>query len=163
MFDFHARVPREELDRRLAALRARLTAADPAWKLALVNSKINMYYLAGTMQEGVLTITPDETILWVRRSFDRAVGESNLPDIRPMRSYRTLGEYFTEAPASVFVEAKTATLEWLGMVRKYLSFEAWKPPSARARAHTRPTACARPAGCMPRFWKRSCLRVCARA
>ena len=52
MFDFHARVPREELDRRLAALRARLTAADPAWKLALVNSKINMYYLGGTMQEG---------------------------------------------------------------------------------------------------------------
>lgn len=151
MFDFHARVPREELDRRLAALRARLTAADPAWKLALVNSKINMYYLAGTMQEGVLAITPDETILWVRRSFDRAVGESNLPDIRPMRSYRTLGEYFTEAPASVFVEAKTATLEWLGMVRKYLPFEAWKPlaphlSALRARKSAYEVDCMREAG-----------------
>ena len=100
MFDFHARVPRQELEARLAALRARLTAADPGWQLALVNSKVNMYYLAGTMQDGVLTITPNEAILWVRRQYDRAVRESEFADIRPMRSYRTLGEHFGEAPAA---------------------------------------------------------------
>lgn len=138
MFDFHARVPRQELEARLAALRARLTAADPGWQLALVNSKVNMYYLAGTMQDGVLTITPDEAILWVRRQYDRAVRESEFADIRPMRSYRTLGEHFGEAPAAAYVEAKTATLEWLGMVRKYLPFGEWKPlvPHLNAlRAH----------------------------
>lgn len=127
MFDFHARVPREELDSRLTALRARLTAADPGWRLALVNNKVNMYYLTGTMQEGVLSITPEEAILWVRRSYDRATEESHFPDIRPMRSYRTLGEHFPEVPGTVFVEAKTAALEWLGMVRKYLPFAEWKP------------------------------------
>lgn len=138
MFDFHARVPRQELEARLAALRARLTAADPGWQLALVNSKVNMYYLAGTMQDGVLTITPNEAILWVRRQYDRAVRESEFADIRPMRSYRTLGEHFGEAPAAAYVEAKTATLEWLGMVRKYLPFGEWKPlaPHLNAlRAH----------------------------
>lgn len=138
MFDFHARVPRQELESRLAALRARLTAADPGWQLALVNSKVNMYYLAGTMQDGVLTITPNEAILWVRRQYDRAVRESEFADIRPMRSYRTLGEHFGEAPAAAYVEAKTATLEWLGMVRKYLPFGEWKPlvPHLNAlRAH----------------------------
>lgn len=138
MFDFHARVPRQELESRLAALRARLTAADPDWQLALVNSKVNMYYLAGTMQDGVLTITPNEAILWVRRQYDRAVRESEFADIRPMRSYRTLGEHFGEAPAAAYVEAKTATLEWLGMVRKYLPFGEWKPlvPHLNAlRAH----------------------------
>lgn len=138
MFDFHARVPREELDSRLVALRARLSAADPDWKLAFVNHKINLYYLTGTMQDGVLTITPDEAILWVRRSIDRAQRESNFADIRPMRSYRTLGEHFTAVPETVYLEAKTATLEWIGMVKKYLPFTAWKsivPHLNALRAH----------------------------
>lgn len=138
MFDFHARVPGEELNSRLAALRARLSAADPDWKLALVSHKINLYYLTGTMQDGVLTVTPDEAILWVRRSLDRAQRESLFPDIRLMRSYRTLGEHFTEIPETVYLETKTAALDWLGMVRKYLPFSGWKPlaPHLNAlRAH----------------------------
>lgn len=127
MFDFHARVPQEELNRRLAALREKLTATDPDWALAIFNHKISLYYLTGTMQEGVLTLTPDQAILWVRRSFQRAQTESALDDVRPMRSFRTLGEYFTDVPACVYLETKTATLDWLAMVRKYLPFDSWKP------------------------------------
>lgn len=127
MFDSHAPVPREELDRRLAALRAALSQDDPAWSLALVRHKVNLYYLTGTMQEGVLTITPDEAILWVRRSLERAGRESAFADIRPMRSYRALGEHFGAAPESVYLETNTATLDWLAMVRKHLPFESWKP------------------------------------
>lgn len=127
MFDFHARVPREELDRRLAALRAKLSQTDPDWSLVLVSSKINLYYLTGTMQEGVLTVTPDEAILWVRRSLERAGQESLFADIRPMRSYRTLAEHFASVPACVYLETKTATLDWLAMVRARLPFETWKP------------------------------------
>lgn len=127
MFDFHARVPQEELSRRLAALRARLSAADETWSLALITHKINLYYFTGTMQEGVLSVTPNEAILWVRSSFDRAVRESLFADIRPMRSYRTLAEHFGAPPAQVYLESKTATLDWLGLVRKYFPFEDWKP------------------------------------
>lgn len=126
MFDFHARVPKQELDNRLAALRARLTSADPDWQLVLVNNKINLYYLTGTMQEGVLTITPKQAILWVRRHFDRAVKESYFADIRPMRSYRVIGEHFGQPPATVYLESKTATLEWLSLVQKYFPIENWK-------------------------------------
>lgn len=127
MFDFHARVPQDELDRRLAALRARLGAADAAWSLALVSHKVSLYYFTGTMQEGVLSVTPNDAILWVRSNVDRAMRESHFADIRPMRSYRTLAEHFGAVPASVYLESKTATLDWLGLVRKYLAFDEWKP------------------------------------
>ena len=126
MFDFHACVPKAELDGRLAALRAALTALDPDWSLVFVSHKINLYYLTGTMQEGVLTVTPDSAILWVRRSYDRARQESQFTDIRPMRSYRTLGEAFSTVPETVYLETKLVTLDWIKLVRKHLPFANWK-------------------------------------
>ena len=84
------RIPRAELDARLAALRAALTKADPLWRLALISDKINMYYFTGTMQVGVLTVTPESAALWVRRDPDRAREESLFPDLRPMKSFRFL-------------------------------------------------------------------------
>lgn len=117
----HAKVPKSELDARLAALRAALTARDAGWQMALVNNKISLYYLTGTMQDGVLVITPEEATFWVRRWLPRAQEESNFPDLRPMKSFRVLeGSY--EVPEAAYVECKTASLEWLGLVRKYLPF-----------------------------------------
>lgn len=54
----HNKVPKSELDARLSALRAALAARDPAWEMVLINNKISLYYLTGTMQDGVLVITP---------------------------------------------------------------------------------------------------------
>ena len=66
-----------------------MDAADPGWDLAVVLSKINLYYFTGTMQDGMLLVPRDgEACLWVRRSFERAEDESLFPAIRPMRSYR---------------------------------------------------------------------------
>ncbi len=122
----HAKVPASELEARLACLRAELDACDPDWKLVLINHKFNMYYLTGTMQDGVLTITPDSATLWVRRWYPRAVEESNFSDIRPMKSFRELGAAFDPAPAAVYLETKTVTLEWLGLIRKYLPFGEYR-------------------------------------
>lgn len=122
----HAKVPAAELESRLARLRTAMDAHDPDWKLILINHKYNMYYLTGTMQDGVLTITPDSATLWVRRWYPRAVEESEFADIRPMRSFRELGEAFPNVPETVYLEAKTATIEWLGLVRKYLPFANYK-------------------------------------
>lgn len=120
------RVPKEELGRRLAAFRRGMNAIDPDWSMALINHKINMYYLTGTMQEGVLVIRPDAATLWVRRSFDRAQSESLFGDIRPMRSFRTLGEYYTDIPPVAYIETRTASLAWFDMVRRHLPFASYK-------------------------------------
>lgn len=120
MADELRRVPKSELDARLSALRRALDETDPNWSMALINHKINMYYLTGTMQDGVLVVRPDSAILWVRRSFERGRNESLFPDIRPMKSFRTLGEFYTDAPETAYVEQKTATVEWLSLMQRYL-------------------------------------------
>lgn len=126
MADELHRVPKAELDNRLAAFRRGMDAREPGWSMALINHKINMYYLTGTMQDGVLVVRPDSATLWVRRSYERACNESLFADIRPMRSFRTLGEAYPDMPQTVHLETRTATLEWLGLLRKYLSFKEYR-------------------------------------
>lgn len=126
MADELRRVPRAELDARLLAFRRAMTAQDPNWSVALINHKINLYYMTGTMQDGVLVIRPDSAIFWVRRSFDRGRNESLFADIRPMKSFRTLAEFYTDFPQTVYAETKTATLDWLSMLKKYLPVQEVK-------------------------------------
>lgn len=153
MSEFHAPVPAQELSSRLSALRDRLSATDPQWRMALINNKINLYYLTGTMQEGVLAITPDEAVFWVRRSYERALRESKFPDIRPMKSYRVLEGHFGQPPETVYLEVKTSTLEWLDRVRKYFPFAKHRAlipllQDIRARKSEYELSCMRRAGQM---------------
>lgn len=120
MTDELRRVPKSELEHRLAAFRREMDTTNPGWKIALINHKINMYYLTGTMQDGVLVISPDEAIFWIRRSYERGRNESLFEDIRPMRSFRALREAYPDFPDTVYAETKTATLDWLELVKKYL-------------------------------------------
>ena len=68
----HTPVPADELSARLSRLRRAMSERDPAWSMMLLDNKIDLYYLTGTMQEGALVVTPDEAALFVRRSFDCA-------------------------------------------------------------------------------------------
>ena len=115
------RIPKEELETRLAALRAALTQQDPAWQMVILHDKISMYYYTGTMQVGAFVATPDSAVLWVRRDLGRAQAESLFPEIRPMKSFRTLSEAYP-VPQAVWLEKKKTTLDWLDLVRKYLPF-----------------------------------------
>lgn len=72
MTDEIRRVPLEELQTRLAHFREEMEKEHPGWQMAVINNKVNMYYFTGTMQEGALVIRPQDEILWVRRSYDRA-------------------------------------------------------------------------------------------
>lgn len=72
MTDEIRRVPLEELQTRLARFREEMEKEHPGWQMAVINNKVNMYYFTGTMQEGALVIRPQDEILWVRRSYDRA-------------------------------------------------------------------------------------------
>ncbi len=52
------------------------------WELSAIFGKINLYYFTGTIQDSMLLIPRDgEAVLWVRRSYERAVDESRFPEI----------------------------------------------------------------------------------
>jgi Xaa-Pro dipeptidase len=116
-------VPASELESRLLAFRQAMDKAHPGWEMAAINHKIAMYYFTGTMQEGVLLIRPQDAILWVRRSYDRACNESHFDDIRPMHSFREAAAYYGKAPKIMYMEARRATVDWERLLRKYFAFE----------------------------------------
>ncbi len=123
MKDELRRIPQAELDERLAKFRHALTEKDSNWSVAFIHHKINLYYMTGTMQDGILVIRPESAIFWVRRSFERAQNESFFSDIRPMKSFRTLSEFYTDFPHQIYLETKTATLDWLNLLEKYFPLQ----------------------------------------
>lgn len=116
-------VPASELEQRLLAFRQAMDKARPGWEMAAINHKIAMYYFTGTMQEGVLLIRPQDAVLWVRRSYDRACKESHFDDIRPMSSFREAAAYYGQAPKIMYMEARKATVDWERRLHKYFAFE----------------------------------------
>jgi len=71
------KVPFFELEARMKRFRDKMDKSNPEWRIAVIFSKINMYYFTGTMQDGMLLIPRDkEATLWVRRSYERALDES---------------------------------------------------------------------------------------
>lgn len=118
----HTPVPADELSARLARLRCAMFQRDPDWSMIILDNKIDLYYFTGTMQEGALVVTPQQAVLFVRRSFDCARQESLFADIRPLGSFRSIAEAFPSIPASVYVAARTMTLQKLTLLQKYLPF-----------------------------------------
>ena len=64
----------------------------------------------------------DEAALFVRHSYECAVRDSRFPDIRPLGSFRGIASAFPEIPETVYVAARTMTLQKLTMLQKYLPF-----------------------------------------
>ncbi len=142
-----SKVPADELEHRLHRFRRLMDDVDPDWELAVILSKINLYYFSGTMQDGMLLIPrDDEACLWVRRSYERAVDESLFPDIRPMRSYRDAAAVLTEVPATVHLETEQVPIAACARLRKHLPFkdvQALDREVARTRAVKSPYEIAR--------------------
>lgn len=119
------KVPASELDDRLRRFRERMDAAGPEWELAVVLSKINLYYFTGTMQDGMLLVPRDgEACLWVRRSYERAVDESLFPQIQPMRSYRDAAAGTAAVPATVFLETEQVPIATCRRLQKHFPFRS---------------------------------------
>ncbi len=117
------KVPFSELDSRLKRFRAIMDTHNPAWKLAVIFNKINQYYLTGTMQDGTFLIPRDEeAVLWVRRSYERAVEESLFPDIRPMNSFQDAVKSLKSIPAAVYAETEFIPLAFLQRFQKHFPF-----------------------------------------
>jgi len=121
------KVPLSELEQRMKRFRAMLDEREPGWELALVISKIVLYYFTGTMQEGLLFIPRDgDAVFFVRRSFERAVDESLFPGIRPMESYRDAAASLSRLPDTVHIEAEVIPLAMCERLRKYFGFTSFK-------------------------------------
>lgn len=132
------KVPLSELEQRMKRFRTILDEREPEWELALVISKIDLYYLTGTMQEGLLFIPRDkDAVFYVRRSFERAVEESYFPGIRPMESYRDAAASLGRLPGTAHIEAEVIPLAMCERLKKYFGFTAFKSMDAcisRARS-----------------------------
>ena len=121
--DEFRKTPREELETRLKLFRQAMDALHPGWEMFITNYKVTLFYFTGTIVDGVLIIRPNDAVLWVRKSLDRAVNESYFKDIRPMRSLREAAAFYGKSPETVYVEKKKATLDWQDFVHKYFPFE----------------------------------------
>ncbi len=117
------KVPLNELNMRMSRFKKEMNRTQPEWEIVAIFSKINMYYFTGTMQEGMLLIPREEdAILWVRRSFDRAMDESLFPQIKPMESYRdAVGT--TKLPETCHIEAEIIPIAFLQRFQKYFPFK----------------------------------------
>ena len=117
------KVPLTELNARMACFRKQMDQSCPGWEITALFSKINLYYFTGTMQEGVLFIPrSDEAVLWVRRSYERALAESLFPVIKPMESYRDAAATMKNLPDTVYIEKEIVPVAMLQRFQKYFPF-----------------------------------------
>jgi Xaa-Pro aminopeptidase len=105
-----------------------MDTASPEWENVVIFSNINLYYFTGTMQDGMLLIPRDgEAVLWVRRSYERAIEESLFPQIHPMRSYRDVAASVRHIPDVVYIEAEHVSLAMFQRLQKHFPFRGFLP------------------------------------
>jgi Xaa-Pro dipeptidase len=118
------KVPLEELNSRLSRFREEMDRSAPGWSIVAIFTKLNQYYFTGTMQDSVLFIPrDDEAVLWVRRSYERALEESEFPQIRPMLKYKDPASVMKTLPATLFCEKDIIPMGLLQRFLKYFPFE----------------------------------------
>lgn len=114
------RVPGTELADRLCRFRNRMDCMHPDWEMAVFFGRINLYYLTGTIQDGMLVVPRDgQEEFWVRRSYRRACMESRFPVIHPMVSFRDARIGMLHVPPSVHIETGVVPLGLWETFRKH--------------------------------------------
>ncbi len=110
------RVPRAELEARWARCRARMADLCPEASGLLVFSRVNIYWLTGTLANGLCWLpAAGEPVLLSRKGIERAHLESALTHILPFRSYSPLAGILAEAgsPLGDAVAVECAGLSWM--------------------------------------------------
>lgn len=114
------KVPLTELKNRMRCFRKKMDVSNPDWEMAVIFSKINLYYFTGTMQDGMLIIPKnEEATFWVRRSYERAVDESLFSCINPMNSFRDAAKSVSRLPDTVYLETEVVPLAMYQRLQKY--------------------------------------------
>ena len=122
------KVPGDELTPRLERFREDLDASFGDWELCGITGYVNLFYLTGTICDGLLLIRRGgDATLWVRRSYERALTESEFGDIRPMGSFRDVAASAGVLPDTLFLDTASASLEWYALLTKHLPFKHVRP------------------------------------
>ena len=126
--DFTIDFTKEDFENRAKKLSKNLLESDPDFSLAVIIDSTSLYYLTGTMQDGIAVLYPDGSLKYfVRRSFERALDESPLKDaIFPMHSYKDLLPYLQENLNTVYLEKDIVPLISFERLEKYIQAKTWK-------------------------------------
>lgn len=118
---------KQELESRINRFISKMNQSCPDWDTAVIVSRVNQYYFAGTMQDAVLFIKKDGTVrYYARRSYERAVSESPLAGegvIKPMESYRDAALDIGAQLGNVYIESEVMTAAVLERLAKHFRFE----------------------------------------
>jgi len=115
MFEALAQIPAEEISRRHIACRKHLQEVVPEAGGLLVFSRLNIYYLTGTMGQGVFWLPLEgEPVLMIRKGVERARMEAGLKNIVEFRSYSDLSGIVSDcgSPFPQKIAAIMSGLTW---------------------------------------------------
>ena len=116
--------PLEEVQNRLVRVRAGMEKQ--GIESLLVIQKMNLYYLSGTAQDGLLFVPLEgEPLLMIKRELERAKAESPVTDVVPLKSNREIPSliqtHYGKVPPIVGLELDVLP------VRDYLKFQGFFP------------------------------------
>jgi Xaa-Pro dipeptidase len=119
---------REEIALRMHNFRVAMDKRNPDWETAVFVSRINQYYLTGTMQDGLLIVRRDGAAgYFIRRSYERALDESPFEPIYPMNSYREAAGIIGADCGLTYVETEIMTLAIYERLRKHFNMTQIRP------------------------------------
>lgn len=122
------KVPKYELTARMERFTSAMDEKYPEWEACAIVGSMSMYYLTGTICDGILLIVRGkQSALWVRKSYERAVMESEFGDIRPMKSFRDITNQVEAFPDTLYLDMSATTLDWYTLLSKYIKFSSVLP------------------------------------
>jgi len=116
----------QELLLRREKFTALMTSRFPRWDTAVLMESVNKYYFTATIQDGVLLIRRDGSLIFgVRRSLERALEESPLPEkeIIGISTYRDLAQATGGNLGEVYIEGDTMPVVTKDRLAKYFNMD----------------------------------------
>lgn len=99
-----------------------IKSSNKDWDAVFIFDKVNQYYLTGTMQDGVFVLyKTGKYAYFIRKSYDRALAESDIKSIHKMFRYSDIIDVFGDDIHNIFIETNAVTVNILERIKKYFS------------------------------------------